>query len=103
MLNDNDIKTSNSCQDQGIQLNYVTWINFESYGDVERLLLLMKGGDRTLYDYFQVHGDWSIGLDDESDDEDVYPSFSVRFPAKHLADVTRQFIEISHRLTILRA
>jgi hypothetical protein len=95
MLNDNDIRTGNSCQNQGPKLNNVTWIDFCSYANVKKLLLLMKAGDRNLYDYFQQFGKWSICLDDDSDDKDVSPSFGVRFPAKDLANVTRQFAKLA--------
>lgn len=99
MLNDNDIRTSNSCQNQGPKLDNVSWIAFPSYADVKRLLLLIKGGDRNLYDYLQLFGKWSICLDDDSDDETISPTFGLRFPAKDLADVTRQFTKLAGPLT----
>lgn len=94
ILNDLHISTSNSCQDQGPELDNVTWIMFATYEDTELLLLLMKQNDRSLYEYFQTSGKWSMCLDDESDDEDVYPSFSVRFPSEHLAAITQQFAQM---------
>ena len=96
-FNDNDIKTNNSCENQGVQLNHATWIEFASYDDLQRLLRMMKAcdDDRELYEYFQQFGNWSVCLDDESDDEDVYPSFSLRFPAKHLPTITRQFTKLA--------
>jgi hypothetical protein len=75
----NDIRTTNSCQEQ-VRLGNKTWIEFKSITDVEILLLIIKHEcDDDFYNYIKDPSFWSINFNDVEDEQWII--YSLRFPS----------------------
>lgn len=99
-LNDRKIETCNSCQNQGPELNDVSWIHFRSHDAVVRLLQCISKEDKRLDEYLYQHGNWHETIDGDSssddDDGDVKEvHYHLRFPAEDLSYVTSRVLHLT--------
>ena len=95
-LNDREIETCNSCQNQGPELNHVTWIHFRSPDEVLRLMQCINKEDTRLHEYLHQHGNWHETMAYDSDDDDFEEVHChLRFPAEDLSYVTSRVLHLT--------
>ena len=97
-LNDNNVMTLNSCQDNTKKR---AWIQVSDQDDLKTLLMMAKLNDCELEDVFLDEKHWSMCFDEDSFAEDLenfdisgdrpemHISYSWRFPADQIETVTK--------------